>query len=173
MQPQEPSSMCMRRSECEYCKTYGAHHATIVHLFGIICCAEHLPLARRDCNAWLHKNRKVRLADAREHPALKPFFDALPATFTAIRSSGAHDEGWVLPESTDRLVQVNSAGVWAVPIQKVLGDDDRIERSAAFSSFLVAGVPGITPELVADAVAALVHGLYASDASDATAAAAL
>jgi hypothetical protein len=161
----------MRRSECEYCKTYGAHHATIVHLFGIICCAEHLPLARRDCNAWLHKNRKVRLADAREHPALKPFFDALPATFTAIRSSGAHDEGWVLPESTDRLVQVNSAGVWAVPIQKVLCGDDRIERSAAFSSFLIAGVPGITPELVADVVSALVSGLYVADAVAADAAA--
>ena len=160
----------MRRSECAYCKTYGAHHATIVHLFGIICCAEHLPLGRRDCNAWLHTNRRVRLSDAREHPALRPFFQALPATFSAIRSNGDVDPGWFLPESTDELVRVTSAGLWSVPIQKGVGRDERIERCAAFSSFLVAGVPGITPELVTDAVSALVEGLYLADAIAATAA---
>jgi len=169
MQPQDPSSLCMQPCVCAYCKSYGAHHATIVHLFGIICCAEHLPLARRDCNAWLHTNRRVRLADAREHPALRPFFLALPATFSAVRSNGDVDPGWFLPESTDELVRVTSAGVWSVPIQKIVGGD-RIERCAAFSSFLVAGVPGITPELVADAVSALGVGLYLPDAVAAAAA---
>jgi hypothetical protein len=165
MQAQEPYSLSMRRSECAYCKVYAAHHATIVHLFGIICCAEHLPLARRDCNAWLHRARQVRLSDAREHPALRHFFQALPATFSAVRSNGDVDPGWFLPESTDRLLCLNSAGAWSVPIQKLVGGgDDRIERGAAFSSFLVAGVPGITPELVADAVAALSDGLYKADA---------
>jgi hypothetical protein len=158
----------MRRSECAYCKSYGAHHATIVHLFGIICCAEHLPLARRDCNAWLHTNRRVRFSDAREHSALRAFFLALPATFSAVRSNGDVDPGWFLPESTDELVRVTSAGVWSVPIQKIVGGD-RIERCAAFSSFLVAGVPGITPEIVADAVSALGVGLYLPDAVAATA----
>ena len=107
---------------------------------------------------------------AREHPALRPFFKALPATFSAIRSNGDVDPGWFLPESTDELVRVTSAGVWAVPIQKKVGQDNRIERCAAFSSFLVAGVAGITLELVADAVSALTIGLYLADAVAATAA---
>lgn len=153
----------MRRSECAYCKIYAVHHATIVHLFGIICCAEHLPLARRDCNAYLHRARQVRFTDAREHPALLPFFQALPATFSAVRTNGDIDPGWFLPESSDRLLCLNSAGAWTLPIQKAVGNDDRIERGAAFSSFLAAGVPGITAELVADAVAALVDGLYKAD----------
>ena len=173
MQPtiQEPISLGFRSLKCFYCGRYGDNHSVVGPLFGIISCDEHKPLGRRDCNAWLHKNHRVRFRDARDHPALKPFFDALPPKFPTIRSSGARDDGWFLPtegSAWDAVLSINSAGRWAVPIEKNEGpaiglQSNRIGRGASLQSFLDAGVPGITPDLLATAVAALEAGLYKAD----------
>ena len=175
---QEPTYLVMQPLLCAYCRHFGDKHSVVSPLFGIISCDEHKSLGARDCNAWLHKNRRVRFRDALAHPALKPFFDVLPPTFPTIRSSGARDDGWFLPKdgsSWDAVLCVNSAGLWSLPIEKQDGPaiglhDNRITRSSSFQSFLEMGVPGITPEIVAAATTALDVGLYKAHA-DAQAAA--
>ena len=168
---QEPNYLVMQPLLCAYCRHFGDKPSVVSPMFGIISCDDHKPLAQRDCNAWLHKNRRVRFRDALAHPAMKLFFDALPPTFPTIRSSGARDEGWFLPKdgsSWDAVLCVNSAGLWSLPIEKEDGPavglkDNRITRSSSFQSFLEVAVPGITPEMVATAVAALDAGLYKVD----------
>jgi hypothetical protein len=157
---QIPTYMGMAPLICSYCRRPGNHHTCSGDLEGIISCEDHQSLARRDCQAFLHQTGKVLLRDAMEHPDLKPFFDALPATFSTIRSNGATDEGWSIP---DHLVACNGrickspAGEWALPIEK---EAERIGRCASFQSFLTAKVPGITSELVAATLSVLDAGVY-------------
>ena len=100
------------------------------------------------------------------HPDTKPFFDALPATFPTIRSSGAKDDGWMIPTgswASDILIGQTAAGDWYMPIDKVEANGDRFQRSAPFKSSLDAGVPGVTAERVAALVAVLDEGIYRAD----------
>ena len=101
--------------------------------------------------------------DVMAHPGMKPFFDALAGllTFPTIRGNGAKDEGWNLMDyysSLYVLVKCDPAGDWVLPIEKTVGDV-RMTRGATFKSFLAAGVPGITPELLAATLAVLEEGI--------------
>jgi len=152
--------------KCFYCRKYGDRHVQIFHLFGIISCELHKPDAVRDCNRYLHYRKRARLTDVLAHPDTKPFFDALPATFPTIRSSGARDDGWMIPTgswASDILIGQTAAGDWYMPIDKVEANGDRFQRSAPFKSFLDAGVPGVTAERVAALVAVLDAGIYLAD----------
>jgi len=110
----------------------------------------------------------VLLRDAIDHPGLKPFLEALLLlpTFSTVRSSGALDEGWSIPEylktGYERICK-SQAGEWCIPIEK---QAEGIGRGATFKSFLVAGVPGITEEMVAAAIAALEAGVYREAAAE-------
>ena len=163
---QIPLYLGMQPLICFYCKASGHRHTCSGDLEGIISCEVHAPEARRDCQAFLHQTHKVLLRDAIEHPSLKPFFDALLLlpTFATVRSSGALDEGWSIPEHLitgyGRICR-NPAGEWVIPIEK---QAESIGRGASFQSFLTAGVPGITEELVATAVATLNSGSIYRDA---------
>lgn len=159
---QIPLYLGMQPLICFYCKGSGLRHTCSGDLEGIISCEDHQSLALRDCQAFLHQTHKVLLRDAIQHPGLKPFFDALLLlpTFATVRSSGVLDEGWSIPEHLKTgygRICKNPAGDWAIPIEK---EAERIGRGAPFQTFLTAKVPGITPELVAAAIAALDAGLY-------------
>ena len=167
-QIQIPIRLVQTPLRCFYCGRFADHHICSGDLEGIIACEDHIAVARRDCQAFLHQTGKVLLRDAIEHPGLKPFFDALMLlpTFSTVRSSGALDEGWCIPEhlrTGHGRICKNPAGDWAIPIEK---EAEGIGRGATFKSFLVAGVPGITEELVATAVAALEAGLYRDSAEE-------
>jgi len=157
---QTPIGLGMMPLQCFYCRRFGDHHICSGDLEGIIACEDHTSEALRDCQAFLHQTNMVLLRDAIEHPGLKPFFDALPATFATVRSSGAVDEGWGIPEhalSCNGRISKNPAGDWCIPIEKKA---ESIGRGTSLRTFLTAGVAGITEELVAAAIAALDAGIY-------------
>jgi hypothetical protein len=157
---QTPIGLGMTPLQCFYCRRFGNHHICSGDLEGIITCESHMSAGLRDCEAFLHYNHRALLRDAIEHPGLKPFFDALPATFATIRSSGAIDEGWAISDqalSCNGCISRNPAGDWCIPIEKKA---EGIARGASLRTFLTAGVPGITEELVAAAIAALNSGIY-------------
>ena len=83
-----------------------------------------------------------------------------------MRSSGALDEGWSIPEHLitgyGRICK-RPDGEWVTPIEK---DAEKIGRGATLKSFLTAGVPGITEEIVTAAIAALNSGLYRDAAEE-------
>jgi len=145
----------------------------IEDLFGIIACEAHEEEATRDICAWMHRNGQVRLGYARSVDGVKPFFDALPETFSIRRSSGAIDPGWRLPsgygEVWARMRCV--AGSWVIPVEKMEGEN-KWSRTVTLASFLEqeVAVPGITAEVVAAAVAVLEPGIYKADWEAATAA---
>ena len=159
---QIPIRLVQAPLRCFYCGCFGNNHICSGDLEGIIACDDHTTEALRDCQAFLHQTDKVLLRDAIGNPDLKPFFDALLLlpSFPTIRSSGAVDEGWSIP---DHVISCNGRickgpdGDWSVPIEK---QTEAIGRGATFQSFLTAGVPGITPERVAAAIAALDAGIY-------------
>ena len=139
----------------------------VYDLFGIIACDVHSDDASRDVSAWMHRNQQVRLVYARTVEGIKPFFDALPVTFSIRRSSGAIDGGWCLPTEYGalwaRLKCID--GVWNIPVEKTEGED-KWNRFVSLASFLEqeVAVLGITAEVVAAAVAILDSGLYKADA---------
>ena len=150
--------------QCFYCRGFGNCHQYSGDLEGIVTCERHVTHGLRDCEAFLHYDQKVLLHDAIVYPGLKPFFDALPATFPTIRSSGAVDEGWAISDqalSCNGRICRNPAGDWCIPIEKKA---EGIARGASLRTFLTAGVPGITEELVAAAIAALNAGIYRASA---------
>jgi hypothetical protein len=154
---QTPVSLVMRTNECFYCPEDGVRQVLIVDNFGLLCCKAHESAAERDCNAYLHTIGRVRFQDAAE--ALKPFFDALPSTFPTVRKSGAIDPGWsVIGGREEFLIRDN--GEWYLRLEK---RGSNLSRCASLRSFLDAGVPGVTVDLVESAIAALNTGLYAAD----------
>ena len=138
----------------------------VYDLFGIIACEAHSEDASRDVLAWMHRNQQVRLVYARTVEGIKPFFDALPETFSIRRSSGAIDPGWRLPTEYGalwaRLKCID--GAWSIPVEKMEGEN-KWSRCVSLASFLEqeVAVPGITVEVVAAAVAVLDSGLYKAD----------
>jgi hypothetical protein len=142
-------------------------------LFGIIACDAHSDNAARDIYAYMHRNGQVRLLEAKTLDGVKPFFDALPATFSIRRTSGVIDPGWRLPtgygEVWARMRSV--AGSWVIPVEKMEGED-KWTRTVTLTSFLEqeVAIPGITPEVVAAAVAVLDSGVYTAEADAAAAA---
>jgi hypothetical protein len=161
---QIPIHLSMTPLQCFYCRRFGNCHQYSGDLEGIITCERHVTQGLRDCEAFLHYDSKVLLHDAIVCPGLKPFFDALPETFSTIRSSGAVDEGWAISDlalSCNGRICRNPAGDWCIPIEKKA---EGIARGASLRTFLTAGVPGITEELVAAAIAALDAGVYRASA---------
>lgn len=157
---QTPVSLVMRTDRCFYCPAYGCTQTEIIQNFGIFSCAPHDADATRDCNAYLHRLGRVRLGQARIHPALKPFFDALPPEFPTVRKSGLVDPGWSILEGTEQFLFRDGEGVWCIRLRK---NSEGLERGATLKSFLDAGVPGITADLVSGTLAALEAGIYAAD----------
>lgn len=126
--------------------------------FGILSCASHEADATRDCNAYLHGLGRVRLGQARI--CLKPFFDALPPEFPTVRKSGLIDPGWSILEGSEQFLLRDNEGEWCIRLRK---NSEGLERGATLRSFLAAGVPGITADLMATTIAALEAGIYAAD----------
>ena len=162
---------------CASCGVAAFGHHMIYDLFGIIACVAHSDDAARDVNAWMHRNGQVRLGYAKTLDGIKPFFDALPATFSIRRSSGAIESGWRLPtgfgEAWARLKSMN--GEWIMPVERIEENGDRWSRFVSLESFLEQdlAVPGITADVVAAAIAVLASGIYKADADAANAVAAL
>jgi len=160
----EPHSLCMRRNICEYCSQTEVRHYTVEHMIGIIACADHKAWAKRDCNAYMHKNKYVKFKDAKD-AGLAEFLDELKekeGEFLIQRSNGEKETGWkVLPEWANYLVYNDEKG-WTVHLT-----NDSVYKYVPISWFLDPEVLlAFSPDFckhVNIAIDVLTKGVYLSD----------
>ena len=86
----EPMSLVLRDMMCDYCSIESERTITVDHrLFGIKCCTEHIPLGKRDANAWLHAHNIVRQRDFLAiHPELENVKINVPRTDGSVTTGG-------------------------------------------------------------------------------------
>ena len=153
---------------CFYCQATSKGHITVRDMVGIMFCDEHMSAAIRDCKADLHEDQRVRLLDAQEHLVFQPFFELLRGTFTIVRSSGALDAGWSIPQDSNavgRLLTLAN-GEWTMPVEK---PSEAISRNVSIRSFVDQGL--IDEALYERMITALDAGIYKSAADEKIAAA--
>jgi hypothetical protein len=104
----EPFVLSMRELKCYYCGERTSEKICILDyqidfLFGIRHCQHHKENAIRDCNAYLHKNKKVmisRLLLETSNPVFKRLIDFFSETpLSILRTTGNVDAGWTLTKS--------------------------------------------------------------------------
>ena len=159
-----PQSLVMRVQDCDYCRGVAVLQISAGHLIGILACRQHETDARRDCDADLHKRRRVRLTDARK--ALPELFSLLPPSFPVARTDGSMEEGWFVPPNSypRRYLSYFSGSGWALPVSKEEGDDEII-KCVPLTEL---EVPGVSVAVIQRATAILDAGIYkaAADAQD-------
>ena len=115
-----PSTLVMRRPECFYCETESANdERTLSDTFGIRYCELHRASAKRDSNAYLHEQKRVKTLDVLEgHPVLSPFLISLQTETTIQRSDGTWDNNWVLQDQCyhRHTTLLKMDGVWHIPM---------------------------------------------------------
>ena len=157
-----PKYLTMTEGPCFYCTRTAVSHHTIADLMGIACCGSHQTEAARDIRAYYQASGQVLISDAVNHPAMKPLFDAIPKTFSIVRSSGAIESGWHLPTGYDAihscLVRMDD-GLWAIPARKEEGNNLYL-RPILLDALPHYGIAGMTPAIVAAANAVLRAGFY-------------
>lgn len=122
----EPVRLVMRRMECMYCRAPDTTTVLVDDLFGLKVCNTHKSYAVRDCKAYLHTIKKVRVRDAMAVPVLNTLLSTLEAmeTFSVERTNGLIDPGWSLRKGSgwDPAFLVYANDGWCVPVMK---DDTR------------------------------------------------
>jgi len=86
----EPMSLVLRDTLCDYCHAQSDRTIVADHrLFGIKCCTEHIPLGKRDVNAWLHAHNIVRQRDFLAiHPDLENVKINVPRSDGSVTTGG-------------------------------------------------------------------------------------
>ena len=151
MKCSEPRSLILREQVCDYCrvKLYVGNESTpsnnasvcIMHTFGILCCNEHAAWAKRDCNAYLGRRGRIRMADAETVPAIKGFLDALrerKGGFPVVRTYGDIDHGWQISgwsvERPDHICKTPT-GEWLLLV-KTLDEKRDLVKGVYISEYL-------------------------------------
>jgi hypothetical protein len=159
-----PERLIMRPAKCRYCSAEHDFDIEVGDREGIRTCTRHKPDAERDCNAHLHKTCLVRLRDART--ALATFFDALPETFSVIRTSGEIDPGWKVPFDVYELQFVSKIRDvdWGIPVIKGTGET-ATTKAVRLTDFLKPAlqIPGLTADVIHQSLATLDAGVYKAD----------
>jgi hypothetical protein len=120
----EPTSLVMRKIECFYCGAGDPQFVLIQHLFGIKSCDLHKRIAKRDCNAYLHRNGLVTWDSALQIPCIKKLIDELdllPNGFPVRRTNLSIDPGWkvnIKDFMYDRTFIEYREGEWTIPVIK-------------------------------------------------------
>ena len=155
----EPRSLVMTPLHCFYCGSNDddIFHTEIQYLFGIKHCDKHKAAAKRDCNAYMHRNHIVDMRDAMVMPVMAPLFNQ--RSFTVTRTNGVLDEGWRLREGThyDTQHMCVLKDEWHVPIYK-----GELVKCVPIKKLL-------NTEDASTVIAALEAGVYAADAGKAAA----
>lgn len=154
-----PKNLTMTEGPCFYCSRTAESHHTVADLIGIACCSDHDKEARRDIRSYYQASGQVLISDAEHHPATKPLFDALPKTFSIVRSSGAIESGWHLPTGYHSCLVRMDDGAWAIPGRKEEGNNLYL-RPILLDALPHYGIAGMTPAIVAAANAVLRSGFY-------------
>jgi len=131
-----PTSLVMRATRCFYCDTeYENDEVTLGHRFGIRYCTEHKAAAKRDSNAYLHVEQRVKIRDGLNHAVLGPFLRLLASDQSIKRSSGLVEGGWVLSkneESPERSTIFFIEGTWHIPM---VHDGHELAKAVKLSDF--------------------------------------
>ena len=162
-----PTTLIMRHSSCFYCPIPSTHdEPTLNRLYGLRCCDTHRASARRDSNAYLHRNKSVKLQDALSHPVIGPFLTRLQTDTTIVRSDNSLDGGWTLNTDhpyVDPMLRIVE-GLWRIPMKNLaIGK----EKGVSLVSFLDKRLQ-YDPVLISEIQAILEAGLYASDVAACT-----
>jgi hypothetical protein len=89
-----PRTLVMTPCICFYCGAAETGMNLVGYLYGLKTCDKHAALGERDCKAWLHQNKSVRLWDQDAIPELAAFLDHYKGGFPVRRSNGEVQEGW-------------------------------------------------------------------------------
>jgi hypothetical protein len=167
-----PQSLVLRQCECFYCGADDTGAVLIEYLFGMKVCETHRANAERDCRAYLHREKLVRVKDAFMIPALKSFLDILIAHpfITVQRTSGDIEDDWCFREGNfyePAFFSQSLEGQWCVPTYC-----KRIKqnKNVPIINFLLPEIngkmnlPANWQAVIEDAIDTLVNGVYKADA---------
>ena len=171
----EPHSLIMRMRVCDYCRAEQLSNndgsVCIMPNFGVLSCKKHSAWANRDCNAYLARNGRIRMADAEAIPAIGNFIRALRTRergFPVLRSNGDIDHGWELDERTYERPNTicKISGDWGIRV-KTIDDARDIIKGVSIADYLRGGLSCHFPEGfindVRDTLIALDAGFYKED----------
>ena len=169
----EPTSLVMRKVECFYC---GAGNPTVVliqHLFGIKSCDLHKKIAKRDCNAYLHRNGLVTWSSALQIPCIKKLIDELdllPNGFPVRRTNLSIDPGWKVNVKDfiyDRTFIEYCEGEWTIPVIK--GELQKKIKLLDLNNTIIMNEIHVSTEFpinLATTLITLMEGVYKKDSDE-------
>lgn len=168
----EPVRLTMRKMECMYCFKEDTHTVLIEYLFGMKTCAEHKPNAERDCKAYMHKQKIVRIRDARRHPVLGRFLSMLDelGTFSVERSDLTIHPGWRVIQDDEYWdpVFIKHDVSWSIPTFIKEGSS-RITKQVPIINFLNPAIHVASSELrtcIDEVLDCLNDGIYKAEADE-------
>jgi len=151
----------MRNQQCFYCDLAGdeVKYVMIYWMFGLKACPTHKAAAKRDCNAYCHKNTIVDMRHAKKFPVLASLFENLEQeTFQVLRTSGLKESGWTLyygSHTAPAFLSKDPIKGWCIP---VIQEEAVLTKTTALSD-LTSSVD------MRAAIAALDAGVYLDDAT--------
>ena len=175
-----PRNLCMTTSNCFYCHSYeNCDETTIQYLFGIRHCGIHKVNAIRDCRAYMHTKKIVKMTDAMKNDSFNSFVNCLEnlnGGFPVKRTSGEIQPGWRIyfaKYPQPNFIRFDSTfNKWTVPV--CIGDEDEdtlIVKCIKFDDFLDYSIMGSVyqdlfynfDEIVKECIAVFEHGIYRGD----------
>ena len=169
----EPTSLIMRKVECFYCGAGDPTFVLIRHLFGIKSCDLHKRIAKRDCNAYLHRNGLVTWSSALQIPCIKKLIDELdllPNGFPVRRTNLSIDPGWkvnVKDFMYDRTFIEYREGEWTIPVIK--GELQKTIKLLDLNNTIIMNGIHLSNEFpihLATALITLMEGVYKKDSDE-------
>ena len=175
-----PRSLAMTQVSCFYCNANDSRIESIYWLFGLKACPTHTQAAIRDCNAYLHEEKMVKIEDALRHPVLGRFLISLlklPNGFPVIRTSGEVQPGWTLDRGfrlhNEKFI-IYHDGEWSIPAILISPDantENNLMRCTPIANFKLPHIyeqikndlPIDFLKLLDDAVFCLLEGIYVNE----------
>jgi hypothetical protein len=168
----EPVRLTMRKMECMYCFKEDTHTVLIEYLFGLKTCDEHKLNAERDCKAYMHEQKIVRMRDARRHPVLGRFLSMLDelGTFCVERSDLTIHPGWRVIQDDEHWdpVFIKHDASWSIPTF-IREGPSRITKQVPIINFLNPAIHVASSELrtcIDEVLDCLNEGIYKAEAEE-------
>ena len=153
-----PHSLVMTFQRCDYCGQKNTAEETVMHLFGIKTCNEHIRLAKKDCEAYMHEMNIVKISDAVKMPVLKEFFEYLDE-FPVKRTSGLIENGWSILMNDAHISFFKET--WNIHVTNKRDIDKKIPISEFLNDEIIEAMSNPPPkELVERVIHILNEGVY-------------